>query len=144
MTVLLKVAWVALLVGETLLAQVGALVCDSSVQFDDRNMVDYTLKIRSMRGKVIDIDAVGISNACLALFNSDHSKLLRTFQTNKNGEFLANDIKSGDYWLVVRDPQNVFCPASTRIRLRSMLGKSRLVVDMRARGIDRCSFCEAK
>ena len=127
-----------------MLAQVGPAVCDATVQFDDRNMVDYTLKIRSIRGKVIDVDGVGISKACLALFNSDHSKLLRTFETNDTGEFLTNNIKGGDYWLVVRDSQNVFCPASARIKLRSITGKGRLVVDMRVRGIDTCSFCEAK
>jgi hypothetical protein len=107
-------------------------------------MFDYTVKVRSMRGKVVDKAGVGVSRACLALFNSDHSNLLRTFETNDTGEFTADGIKSGDYWLVVRDPQNAFCPASARIKLRSVGGKRMLQVDMRVQGIDSCSFCEAK
>jgi hypothetical protein len=143
-TVLLKVACVAILLSEPLLAQGGSVVCDSTVQFVDRNMVDYTVKVRAMRGKVVDIDGVGVSGACLALFNSDHSKLLRTFEASDNGEFTANGIKSGDYWLVVRDSQHAFCPASARLKLRSMSSRSNLVVNMRVRGVDNCSFCEAK
>jgi hypothetical protein len=143
-TVLLKVACVAILLSVPLLAQGGSIVCDSTVQFVDRNMVDYTVKVRAMRGKVVDIDGWGVSRACLVLFNSDHSKLLRTFEASDNGEFTANGIKSGDYWLVVRDSQHAFCPASARLKLRRMTNRSRLVVNMRAGGIDSCSFCEAK
>jgi hypothetical protein len=141
---LLKIACAVILLSEMLLAQVGSVVCDSTVQFDDRNMVDYTVKVRAMRGKVVRVDGVRISRACLALFNSDHSKLLQTFEANDNGEFRANDVKGGDYWLVVRDSQHAFCPAAGRVKLRSISNKSRLVVNMRVGGIDACSFCEAK
>jgi hypothetical protein len=107
-------------------------------------MVDYTVKVRAMRGKVVDAYGVGVPKACLALFNSDHSKLLRAFEASDIGEFKANGIRSGDYWLVVRDSQNAFCPASARLKLGRMSKRRRLVVNMRARGIDTCSFCEAK
>jgi len=143
-TVLIKVAFVAILLSEPLLAQGGSVVCDSTVQFVDRNMVDYSVKVRAIRGKVVDVDGVGVSGACLALFNSDHSKLLRTFEASDNGEFTANGIKSGDCWLVVRDSQHAFCPASARLKLRSTRGRSSLVVNMRVQGMDSCSWCAAK
>jgi hypothetical protein len=144
MAVLLKITCAVVLLSEMSLAQSGPLVCDSTAQFLHRNMVDYTVKVRTLRGKVVDVQGVGIPRACLALFNSDHSKLLRTFESGDNGEFIPKDIKNGDYWLVVRDPQNAFCPASTRLKLRSMSSKSKLVINMRPAGIDSCSFCEAK
>jgi len=142
-TVIFKLACVALLSG-TLLAQEGHFVCDSQVLFVDHNQVDYTVKVRSIRGKVIDSYGTEIPRACVALFNSDHSRLLKVFEVGENGEFAARRIKSGDYWLVVIDPQNAFCPASARLKLRRMTNRSRLVVNMRVRGIDSCSFCEAK
>jgi hypothetical protein len=141
MTVLFKAVCVAILLSGTLLAQGGSGACDSTVQFVDRNMVDYTIRVRAIRGKVVD--GVGVSRACLALFNSDHSKLLQVVEATDSGEFTAKDVKSGDYWLVVRDSQNALCPASARLKLRSMSRRT-LVVNMRARGIDSCSFCEAK
>jgi hypothetical protein len=141
---LLKIACAVILLSEMLLAQVGSAACDSTVQFSDRNMVDYTVKVRSIRGKVVDAAGVGVPRACLALFNSDHSKLLRTFEANDNGEFTTNDVKGGDYWLVVRDSQHAFCPAAARVKVQSISNKSTLVVNMRVGGIDACSFCEAK
>jgi hypothetical protein len=143
-TFLLKATCAAVLLSGTLLAQGGLRACDSTVQFVDRNMVDYTVMVGAMCGKVVDVEGAGVSRACLALFNSDHSKLLRVFEAADNGEFCASDVKSGDYWLVVKDSQNAFCPASARLKLRSRGGKRSLVVNMRGRGIDRCSFCEAK
>jgi hypothetical protein len=143
MTYLFEAVCVAIFLSGTLLAQGASGVCDSTVQFVDRNMVDYTIKVRAMRGEVVDVDGVGVSRACLALFNSDHSKLLRVVEAADSGEFAVKDVKNGDYWLVVRDSQNAFCPATARLKLRSM-SRSRLVVNMRARGIDSCSFCEAK
>jgi hypothetical protein len=144
MTRLLKIAYVVILLSKVLVAQGELVVCDSTVQFVDRNMVDYTLKVRSMRGKVVDANGAGVPGACIALFNSDHSKLVQTFRATDDGDFTANEVKSGDYWLVVKDLQNAFCPASARIKLRRASGKSNLIVDMRARGVDVCSFCEAK
>jgi hypothetical protein len=144
MTFLLKAARVVILLTGTLLAQGGLFPCDSTVQFVDHNQVDYTVKVRAMRGKVVDVDGVGVQRACLALFNSNHSMLLRAFEASENGEFTASGIKTGDYWLVVRDSQHAFCTASTRLKLRGGSDKSSLVVNMRVQGQDSCSWCAAK
>jgi len=134
----------ALLLSGTMLAEEGHFVCNSQVQFVDHNQVDYAVKVRSIRGKVIDSYGTEIPRACVALFNNNHSRLLKAFEVGEKGEFAVRSIKSGDYWLVVIDPQNAFCPASARIKLRRMTNRSRLVVNMRTGGIDSCSFCEAK
>jgi hypothetical protein len=144
MNVLFNAVGGSVLLGGVLLAQSLPLACDSSVQFVDHNMVDYTVKVRAMRGKIVDANGAKVGRSCLALFNADHSKLLSTFQANDDGEFSADGIKNGDYWLVVRDPQVAFCPAAARINLRTMNRKSRIIVDMRFQGLDTCSSCEAK
>ncbi len=133
-----------MLASETALAQGSSFVCDSTVQFVDRNMVDYTVKVGAIRGAVIDAYGSPVPRACLALFNRDHSKLLQVFEASENGKFAPNGIKDGNYWLVVKDPQSAFCTASTRLKLRRLTKHSRLLVNMRPQGIDSCSFCEAK
>ncbi len=132
------------MLGGTFLAQNAPAACDSSAQFIDHNMVDYTVKVRAIRGKVVNANGGEVAGSCLALFNTDHSEVLRVFRASGNGDFSERGIKNGDYWLVVRDPQLIFCPAAARIKLRTVSRKSRLVVDMRFRGLDTCSSCEAK
>jgi len=144
MTFLLKATRVAILLTGTLLAQSGTFACDTTVPFADRNQVDYTVKVHAVSGRVVDVDGVGVPKACLALFNSDHSKLLRAFEASENGEFTASGIKTGDYWLVVRDSQHAFCTASTRLKVRGGTDKSSLVVNMRVQGVDSCSWCTVK
>lgn len=118
--------------------------CDSGITFVDRNMIDYTVKVRRVRGSVIDPSGIAVPKGCIALFNADHSKLLQTVEASLNGEFTINGVKNGDYWLVVQDPQRAFCPAAARVRLRRLLRRSKIIVHMEGAGIDQCSYCESR
>ena len=122
----------------------GAKPCDATVEYEHRNMVDYTLKVRHMQGKVIDPFSVEIPRACIAVFNSDHSKLLRTVESDEQGNFIVDNVPPGEYWLVVKDQQRAFCPALAKVEVGRLRGKSAIVVHMQLSGIDRCSFCEGK
>lgn len=118
--------------------------CDSTVSFIDRNMIGYSVTVRRLQGSVLDPTGVAVPKDCIALFASDHSRLLRTIEANENGQFAIHNVKPGDYWLVVQDPQRVFCPATTLLKLRPFSRKSKIVVHMAGAGIDRCSYCESR
>ena len=107
-------------------------------------MIDYTVRIRNVSGTVINFDNVPLPKACVAIFNSDHSKLLRTVESDDEGKFVVNGIAPGRYWLVVKDLQRAFCPAAAKLEVARWRGKHALVVHMRVSGIDTCSYCEAK
>jgi carboxypeptidase family protein len=114
------------------------------VEYENHNMIDYTVRIRHVKGTVIDVTNVLLPKACIAIFNSDHSKLLRTVETDEEGRFIVDRISPGRYWLVVQDQQRAFCPMAARLEVRRWRGKQELAVHMNLSGIDRCSFCEAK
>src|SRR2546427_246157 len=92
--------------------------CDSTVVFANRNMIDYTIKSRHLRGSVADPTGIAVPEGCVALFNADHSKLLRTVEANENAQFAIAGVKNGDYWLLVQDRQRAFCPAAAHLKLR--------------------------
>ena len=115
--------------------------CDSKAAFVDRNMIDYTIRVRTLRGSITDPDGVAVPRDCVALFNSDHSKLLQTVQANEHGDFAMAGVGNGDYWLVVQDPQRAFCPAAARVKVRWYARKSMILAHMEGAGIDRCSYC---
>lgn len=118
--------------------------CDSTIAFVDKNMIDYTIKIRAVRGSITDNTGVSIYKGCIALFDSTRSTLLRTVEADSGGNFQMNNVRSGDYWLVVQDGQRVFCPAVAHIRVRWYARKSRILAHMDGRGIDSCSYCESR
>ncbi len=138
-------AGLLLLLSSCLTAQTTAWPCDSSVTFADRNMVDYTIEIGMVRGQVLDPGGAAMPGGCVALFAADRSTLLHTVEADENGKFAMPDVKDGSYWLVVHDPQWILCPATAHVKVkRSRMRKKTVVVHMKPRGIDDCSYCEAK
>jgi len=122
----------------------GARPCDSSIEYENHNMIDYRVVVRSVKGTVVDLTKAPLPNACIAVFDSNHSKLLRTVESDAEGKFDVAAIRPGRYWLVVKDQQRAFCPMATRLDVRRWRSRRELTVHMDLRGIDRCSYCEAK
>lgn len=118
--------------------------CDASARFVDKNMIDYTIKVKALRGSIIDSTGAPIYEGCIAVFANDRSKLLRTVEADSNGNFEIKHVKSGDYWLVIQDGQRAFCPAATHVRLRWYARKAKIAVHMEPGAIDRCSYSEAR
>lgn len=122
----------------------GAKPCDSSVQYENHNMIDYGVKVRKVKGSVIDLYKAPLAKSCIAVFNPDHSKLVRTLESDADGKFDVEGISPGKYWLVVKDLQRAFCPMAAKLEVGRWRGKRSLIVQMRPAGIDTCSFCEAR
>ena len=134
-----------LLLSQVLLAQSSSTPCPKDAKFADRNQIDYTIKVRGVRGRVIvEGDQEAIAGARVALFDATHSKLLREVQADENGSFTIEPLSSGDYWLSVKDPQQALCPAAVRLHVRRTAVKSKIVVVMKVAGIDTCSYCKTE
>jgi len=122
----------------------GAKPCDRTVEYENHNMVDYTVKVRHLKGRILDFSDSPLPRACIAIFNSDHSRLLQTAESDDGGNFAVDKIPAGKYWLVVKDQQRAFCAASAKVEIGRLMGKETLLVHMKPRGIDTCSYCEGK
>jgi hypothetical protein len=123
--------------------------CNGSIQYVDKNQIDYELELSQIRGHVIDWSSVPLPRACAALFTEekDH-KLIATTLTNEQGYFELRALKPGKYRLVVWDGQRALCPANVKIILqprdKHTLGRRNISVHMEASGIDHCSWCELR
>ena len=118
--------------------------CDSTVQYSNKNMIDYKVKSRHLRGRVVDGTGLPMPKACVAIFNTDHSKVVRTVESAEDGSFAIADVPSGNYWLVVRDQQRAFCPATAKLEIGHLKLKNKILVMMMPSAIDTCSFCKAE
>jgi hypothetical protein len=107
-------------------------------------MINYGAKIRDVKGTVIDATNVPLPKACIAAFNADHSKLLRTIETDVEGKYIVDRMPAGRYSRVVKDQQRLFCPKAARLKVGRWRGKRDIAVHMDVRGIDRSSFFEAR
>jgi hypothetical protein len=107
-------------------------------------MIDYTVSVTHIRGSITGPAGAAVPKDGVAVFAADRATLLRTVEASKDGTFDVKGLKSGDYWLVIQDPQRVFCPATVRVNLRKSAGKKEIAVHMQGAGTDRCSYCEAR
>ena len=131
----------------TVAAQSGD--CESHPSYINRNQVDYgPIRVKSIRGKVFmeqnDGTVLGSIPGCIALFTEKSHRLVARSTANENGYFVFGKIRPGRYRLVVRDPQGAFCPANVMLLITKKGRPSRLVVHMRAQGIDSCGFVDKK
>ena len=111
------------LIGSSAFAQRGVPRC--AIEYGNRNQVDpEPLSITILSGKVFDEigeDPVQvhapIPGACLGLFTETDHRLIASATTDDRGNFRFARVSPGQYRLVARDPQNVFCVANARVRI---------------------------
>lgn len=104
--------------------------CDASVRFVDKNMIDNTIKVKALRGSIIDSTGAPIYEGYIAVFANDRSKLLRTVEADSNGNFEIKHVKSGDYWLVIPRRPTGILPSCDACQIEVV----------RAKGKDRCPY----
>jgi len=144
MNLQLTLGWVFLF-SQAMFAQGPLLSCPKDAEFVDHNQIDYTIKVKAVRGRVIyEGDGQAIVGACVALFDGTRSTLLRQVQADQNGRFTIEGISTGNYWLSVSDSQQALCPAASRLQVRRAALKSKIVVVMKTAAIDSCSYCRTE
>jgi hypothetical protein len=153
---ILKLLVMTALIGSNAFAQQGLPRC-ARIEYGNRNQVDpEPLSIRILSGKVFDQigeDPVQvhapIPGACLGLFTETDHRLIASAPADDRGNFRFARVSPGQYRLVARDPQNVFCLANARVRIVDWPGggalkRKHLVVHLRPAGIDSCSYADYK
>lgn len=139
---------IALVVSVTASASAQSYECDAKPVYVNRNMVDYgPIVVTRINGRVLmeqtDGTILDAIPACIALFTEKGHRLVARSEAGDNGYFKLKRVSYGNYRLVVRDPQGVFCPANVKVRIAKRRRSSRrLAVHMRAAGIDTCSFVD--
>ena len=116
----------------------------SQMQYEHNNMVDYgPLRVSKVKGTVRDIGGVSIQKGCVGLFSKDDNRLVAWTNIASDGSFEIPKVRSGDYKLIIS--VQWFCAPNANIRVgHSLRKKHSLVAIMKPRGIDDCSWIEAK
>ncbi len=141
--------------GLSVCAQQSTEPCGMRIEYGNRNQVEPArLSVGLVSGLVISEvgrDAtrreVGpVSGACLGLFTEQDHRLVATIMADQQGYFEFSSVPSGQYRLVVQ--AKPLCLANVRLRVRrrsiSATSKHKLIIHMRAAGIDDCSYGEFK
>ena len=122
--------------------------CKAPIEYGNRNQVDpKRSSLRTISGRVIaeagrPAKQAGSVPACIGLFTEEGHRLVTSVVADDQGRFSLGSIRPGQYRLVVRDPQDVFCVANMPLSVvRWPRGKGRpLVIHLRPSGVDDCSY----
>lgn len=125
-------------------AQEKAIPC-SQMQYENNNMVDYgPLRVSNVMGIVRDVQGYAVGQGCVGVFSDDGKTLIAFAEIHADGSFQIINVRAGNYRLVVAGIQG-FCAANAKIRVgRSIHKKRGLVAMMKPRGVDQCSWIDAK
>jgi hypothetical protein len=110
----------------------------------DENQTDPApLKVREVEGSVRGLGGDGMSRASVTLFSEDGHALIATILSDKDGKFRFDKVEKGHFRVVVR--VEGLCPANIPIAVESsLLAHRRIIVTMRAKDIDTCSYAMTK
>jgi hypothetical protein len=101
------------------------------------------IKLRDLEGKVIGLGGDAMPKATVSLFTEDTHTLVGSETTNKDGKFKFEKVAHGAYRIVARVAG--LCPANIPIQLgSSLLAHRKLVITMRPKDIDTCSYATTK
>jgi hypothetical protein len=112
----------------------------TSPTYVNENQTDAApLKLRDMEGVVRGLGGDPMSGASVALFTEQKHDLVASVMSDKDGKFKFNKVDKGLYRVVVR--VQGLCPANVPVLLEgSLLAHHKLVITMRAKDIDTCSY----
>lgn len=101
------------------------------------------LNLRELQGKVQGLGGEAMPRAQVALFTEHGHSLLDTAVTDREGKFHFEKVEKGLYRVVVR--VEGLCPANVPVKLESgLLAKHKLIITMRPKDPDTCSYGVAK
>jgi hypothetical protein len=139
---IMRIIWTCLSFG-----LLGIAFCQQSnlsngpdLSYENHNPTDYgPLRVSKIYGISVDPQDVPIRRALVLLFRESDRKLAAHSRTDPEGIFRLNNVRSGKYRLVVK--YEGFCSANVPIEYRTgRRARGELVVHMRPRGMDQCSY----
>jgi hypothetical protein len=110
----------------------------------NENQTDLApLKLRELDGVVRGLGGDAMSRASVALFTEQGHDLVASTTSDRNGKFKFDKVAKGLYRVVVR--VQGLCPANVPVQLEgSFLAHHKLVITMRPKDIDTCSYGTTK
>ena len=119
---------------------------DCTPAYENHNQIDYgPLVFGRLTGRAVDPSSFQMPGVCSGLFTERNHKLVATASSDENGNFKFGVVPPGRYRLVAH--ADGLCAAN--VPLRIVRGKSspknrELVLHMKPRGIDACSYGDYK
>ncbi|HEY5054606.1 MAG TPA: carboxypeptidase-like regulatory domain-containing protein [Acidobacteriaceae bacterium] len=101
------------------------------------------LNLRELQGTVVGLGGEAMPRAQVTLFTeADHSPVA-TVTSDREGKFRFDKVEKGFYRVLAR--VEGLCPANVPVKLESSLfAKRKLIITMRPKGLDTCSYGVAK
>jgi hypothetical protein len=101
------------------------------------------IKLRELEGKVVGLGGDAMPRATVSLFTEEGHTLVGSETTNRDGKFKFEKVAHGAYRVVARVAG--LCPANIPIQVAgSLLAHRKLVITMRPKDIDTCSYGTTK
>ena len=101
------------------------------------------LNLRELQGKVEGLGGEAMPQAQVALFTESGHSLLATVVSDREGKFRFEKVEKGLYRVVAR--VEGLCPANVPVKLESsLLAKRKIIITMRPKDPDTCSYGVAK
>ncbi len=101
------------------------------------------LHLRQLEGKVVGLGGDPMPRAEIALFTENGHSLVATATSDREGKFHFDKVEKGLYRIVARIEG--LCPANVPVKLESsLLGKRKMIITMRPKDLDTCSYGVAK
>jgi len=89
----------------------------AGMPYGDDNQVDYSLRLRTVKGTAVDAHGVAMPGVCVGLFKGPDHELIAVVQTDSSGRFEMLKVHGGLYLLVARTQG--FGTANARIAVGS-------------------------
>ncbi|HEV2645703.1 MAG TPA: carboxypeptidase-like regulatory domain-containing protein [Acidobacteriaceae bacterium] len=116
---------------------------DAGAYVDENQPDPAPLKLRELEGSVRGLGGDGMPGAAVSLFSDDGHALVATVVSDKDGKFRFDKVGKGAYRIVVK--VQGLCPANVPVVLEgSLFAHRKVVVTMRPKDIDTCSYGMAK
>lgn len=114
-----------------------------AVYVDENGTDPAPLNLRELEGRVVDLGGEAMPQTQVALFTEDGHTLVAAVKSDRDGKFHFVKIEKGLYRVVAR--VEGLCPANVPVRIESsLLAKHKLIITMRPKDPDTCSYGVAK
>ncbi len=116
---------------------------NGAVYADENGTDPAPLNLRELEGSVRGLGGEAMPRAQVALFTENGHALVATTTRDREGKFRFDKVQKGLYRVVAR--VEGLCPANVPIKIESsLLAHRKLIITMRPKDIDTCSYGTTK
>lgn len=132
----------ALLVPKATPPPQGKAPSSCTVEYENHNQIDYgPLIVQDVKGTVKDPQQAAMPTVCLGVFTEEGHKLVAVTESDPTGAFSLQGVPPGRYRLIAK--AEPLCAANIPLRVVKRVTKKQvLLVHMKPRGLDTCSYGE--